>query len=285
MTAEKTLQEIADYCSSHDLERFEKENLARDLNAIKLRLSSGEYRYTDFDSRSVFDFPRRTVEFFKYMQGYHARALLWANELKKVPLETIPLIVDLCPGWAPKIQLALHYLQYRGEVILFDRCPEYTVQLESFLEIFNPQFKIRTIPGDFFASSSVPTAKLVIANHVIDDLLIDLYCKHNKVALDDIYGNETIFLKTAEKIPSTIDPNHFASQFASRVDQFVESKGFVFLSHYPSLAERSFDLKKWIQFTKQTFSSIKERFIHLGYKDVSSSDIQEDTIIILKKIT
>lgn len=171
---------------------FEREaqNLARDLAAVEQRLASGEYAETDFVARSVFEVQRRTHEFVTYMRGWHAQGQRWAGLLAAIAPSDV--VIDLCPGWAPKIELALMQMGFRGRVVAVDHSAESLAMLQDFLAVLQPPFSVVPVVEDVMNAQPRARARLVVANHVFDDLLMDRWVRARGGSLAEIYDDERL---------------------------------------------------------------------------------------------
>lgn len=257
--------------ASDQLEPAEREHILRDLQAMTQRIQAGEYRHTDFVARSTFDIPRRTAEFFRYFAGYQEQAERLAALLKAVPMAGITSITDLCPGWAPKIEMALLLAGFQGDVYLFDKSRKYAAQLEIFLRILRPAFRTLSVQGDLLTEAAPPRTQLVIANHIVDDLIIDLYVSQAGLSADALYGCETTFIRSTSEIPEVLDADQIAVKLATALNRFVLPRGYLILTHYLSVTESCLDLHRWADYTADVFLQVQQVLYQQGYQQLSGA--------------
>ncbi len=213
-------------------------NLARDLTAVVARARSGEYQETDFLVRSVFEVPRRTHEYVTYLRGWNTQAARWAALLRAVGVP--PVVVDLCPGWAPKIELALHQLDYAGTVHVVDRSAASLAVLQDFLAVVRPRFTVRPVVRDVMTGDAPARGGLVVANHVVDDLLLDRWATRHGTSTVDLYEDEDL-LRAAWRGVVKDGPGlraSFPRELARGLAAFVDVDGTLVTTHYASLVER-----------------------------------------------
>jgi hypothetical protein len=217
----------------------ERANLARDLGAIVLRLRAGEYATTDFIAPNVFDVARRTHEFFEYMRGIDRVAWRAAELIRPVLSSDVREVIDLCPGRIPKVEMALMRLGFEGIVTLVDKDEEAVAELESLVAMFAPRFSMRMHTEDIFGRADHPSADLVIANHVLDDALVDRYAARLGLDPTGFYEDEAELRRSWALIMGARAEilGDFPATFARAVERFVRSGGRLLLTHYQSYVE------------------------------------------------
>jgi hypothetical protein len=247
----------------------ERENVLRDLGAVRDRLRAGEYARTDFLARNRFDILRRTREFMSYMNGWARHAETWAAILGELPFDRIARVEDVCPGWAPKIEIALAQIGFGGALILVDRDVEAAERLREFMRVFRPRYRIAIHDEDFFAPSNVPLdrrADLVIANHAIDDLLIDRLAPN----ATKVYEDEAAICEAFRAIDSARQSalEEIAPRIAALLGARVREGGYLALAQYPSYVESVLDLGPGADVPRLTFLRVvaeleAHRFVRL----------------------
>jgi len=260
------LDSLSNDLKSGDKHTWILNNLLRDLKAIERRMKSGEYADTDFENRNSFDIPRRTREFFRYFRGYMRQAQTWKVLLKNLPMNSFPSLINICPGWAPKIELALHLSGYEGQVILFDKNQDSLTSLMDFLEFFEPRFTLKTVLSDVY-SLPKPTAKLVIGNHILDDLLLNKFCQDHNLILEDVYESESTYKEIIQKIMTRKLSKEFIAETAQALQAFCEPGATLILTQYPALAETDLTLTDWTRFCHDFLLALKAIFLQLGAVD------------------
>lgn len=265
---QKKIEQIQGFIRNSLLTNVEAENLGSDLQGIYQRLIAGHYRDTDFLSRNVFDIPRRTTEFLNYLHGYNLQALTWAEVLKQLPLSQVETVIDLCPGWAPKIELALAKIKYHRKVIIFDLDRSGFSKIQDFMSMFDINYNLFFKKGDFFSSSPKPSGDLVVANHIIDDLLIYKFRSFFSYSLKEIYESEKKYKEVVEQILSSFSrQNSLIKEISINLDRFVKNEGYLVMSQYRGLWEKSMRLDKWSVLCQQIMNGIRSNLLKENYKD------------------
>lgn len=213
------------------------------------RIIGRQYVETDFVDRNRFDAGRRTEEFFRYLEGYIKQSKRWERILKPVLAHThITSITEICPGWAPKIELALGRLAYTGSITLFDENLTSMKKLEDFAHFFYPELQIHTKTGNVFSKTKKPQSDLTVCNHIIDDLVLSLYTTNTRMQLYDLYESENIFIQATQNISK----NHqlitqAAETITASLLRFIKKDSLLIIAQYPGLTETSLHLTSWIQ--------------------------------------
>ena len=265
------LNQIQNSLASKNISDREVDNLHSDLVAMQQRLASGDYMQTDYLNRNVHDVYRRTMEFFFYFESYHRLARTWQQVLELLDIHSTQSILDICPGWAPKIEMALVYLGYKNRVHILDQDKSVMRICENFLNFFNPQFKVFCHPKNFFEHEEQRT-ELVIANHVLDDLLLERYSHFSGQTLSEIYRSEASFVEVTAKIPDW-QKTHWpevVKEIADALSRFVCSGGLLILSQYPSLSDQNLTQTLWPEYCFQIMVQVCNQLLGLGFEDESN---------------
>lgn len=261
------IDQIQTFIQNSHLTEVEADNLVSDLQGIYQRLVAGHYRDTDFLSRNIFDIPRRTREFLNYFHGYQLQAKTWAEVLKQLPLSKVETVIDLCPGWAPKIELALAKIKYQGKVIIFDLDKSCFNKIQDFMSMFDISYNLIFEKGDFF-SSAKSRGDLVVANHVIDDLLIYKYRSPFRYSLKEIYDSEKKYKEVAKQVLLSFSHQEsLIKEISINFDCFVNNDGFLVISQYRGLWEKALRLKKWSVFCQNIMNGVKSYLLQKNYQD------------------
>ncbi len=213
----------------------ELDNLAVDLRAVERRLESGQYQESDFAARNIFDVARRTREYLTYLQGWQRQAVQWAELLRAADPEPTD-VLDLCPGPAPKVELALCRLGFRGRMRVLDKDEPSLVALANFMTLFSPSFSIEGVRGDVFDDPPRAQSPLVVANHAIDDLVLDLWSTRSGASTLDLYEDET---KLSEAWRALLSESRavlrsMPETIAAALGRHVTPNGKLVLVQYPS---------------------------------------------------
>ncbi len=262
------LEFLENVLQSRKYSELEKKRVLKDLEVFCTRLKKGEYKKTDF-AGNKFNIPERTQEFLIYLELYCYNAQTWAKILKPLKIHRYKRIVDLCPGWTPKIELALFYLSYTGEVLILDKEADSSERVIKFMELFHPQYTIQKKEQDLFEPIK-ESYEVVIANHIVDDLVLHYFAKKMDIKPKDIYEKEGIFEDLWKKILRKKE-NHMQEILPILIEIFskiVCKGGIVLLSQYKSYIENLLDLDEAVEFTvvllrKVTTKLCEEGFEHL----------------------
>jgi hypothetical protein len=248
-----------------NISQIELSHLNKDLETVLDRLEKDEYKKSGFNVNK-FNVPDRTREFYIYLQFYCEIGQNWTPLLKAIDINKYKEVVDLCPGYTPKIELALFYSGYKGKVIAIDKDIDSPKRLVKFMELFNPPFK--TIPEkidlfDHFKSKY----KVIIGNHIIDDLVVDLYCKKWGISKTEIYEKEGAITNLWAKILKDKDKN-LAECLTKLVDIFeriTAKNGIILMSQYKSYMEKLLNLDEAARFSRTLFKMIIKELCKIGF--------------------
>lgn len=267
---EKNLKDISLLLRGKRFTRLELERAARDLTTVEERLRRREYKKSSFSSNR-YNVPERARDFFVELEFHSSLGRTWAAILKAVGVSRFRVVADICPGFAPKVELALYYLDYRGQVVVVDQNRAALNQLKKFLDLFNYDFKFKAQQEDFLHSCPKVTYPLVTANHIVDDLVINHYCRKENIAAADVYTKEECFKETWQAILSERKTFHQESLMliADAFDARVRKGGWLLLSQYKSYIERILDLDQMCRFTRKHWRAVAAELVARGYRDRS----------------
>jgi hypothetical protein len=259
------IEKINAFLSQNKLTKIEEKRLLNNLDVIYDRLRKGEYKKTSF-SKNKFDVPNRAKEIYTDLQFYSLLGKTWAQLLEPLEINKFTKIVDLCPGYTPKIELALFYLGYKGEVIVLDNDVESVTELKKFMALFNPQFAITERIVNLF-NPSKEKYQLVLANHVIDDLVLSHFSQKKGVSLKNIYEKEGALIDLWKYILSNKEShlNEIIPRIASVFDQLIEKNGLLCMSHYKSYMEKILDMDDAAGFNREVFKQVAQELSLRGF--------------------
>ncbi len=270
-----------------------KKRLIRDLEAVLKRIGSGEYE-TSGIIENVFDVPEKTKQFYALLDSYSNIGRAWSSVLEHLSINSHDLVLDLCPGHAPKVELGLFYCNYKGDVVVLDKDREALAWLKKFVDLFNPSFNFISYRQDFF-SLGLKKFPLVIGNHVIDDLILCYFAEKEGVSMREIYEKEGEFLKMWDKIlvNRNINFREVVDAMARSFEGLVSDKGYLCLTQYKSYMEKSLNLNKPYLFAKAVFNELAKilrvrGFVKLNYINVKirrdEKCFKPSELVILKKL-
>ncbi|MCX6733448.1 MAG: hypothetical protein NTX63_01405 [Candidatus Peregrinibacteria bacterium] len=264
---ETYLNTIQKLSAKRGLTNVEKKRLEKDLQAVSERLQKKEYQKGGF-SMNKFDVPDRTREFYVYLQFYCLIGKTWAAVLNELHIEKYKEIVDLCPGYTPKIELALFYLKYKGKLTILDKDRNAMNELEKFLALFEPQYTINKKTVDMFRSRA-KKYKMVLANHIVDDLVIDYFSSKWSISSHDLYEKEGQFQALWQRVLEH-EQDHYVEilpQIVRALEGYVETKGWICITHYKSYMEKLLDLENATRFTRKLLKGVIAELIKKGFKN------------------
>lgn len=267
----ENLKKIDTAFTKTKLTALEKKRLNKDLLVIKDRIEKREYIQTDFSKDNKFNIPDRTKDFFWYLDSY---CLTWktiSKILNALKVKKYSSVVDLCSGWAPKVTLWFFYSNYKWKVILLDKDNKSTWKLINFMKLFNPIYKLEKKSIDLFLDFDFKS-DFIVANHVIDDLIISYFSQEYNYKVSNIYESENNLLKCWNNILDSWD------QFKEKVifvlskifDNLLLNNWIIILSQYQSMIEYLLDLQNVTIFNKDVLYWVKKLLLETwNYEDLS----------------
>ena len=182
----------------------------------------------------------------------------WERILKSLPLDNFSKIVDLCPGYTPKIELGLYFLHHKGKIHILDKDTMSVNSLERFISLFDPEFRIVKKCEDLFKSVK-GSYDLVLGNHIIDDLAVYYFSQKAGISLDKFYANEEVAQQVwkgilAKRLDSV---NEITEKIVDILDKVTGKGGYLCLSQYKSYSEKLFDMKEAYNFNKAVFKKVQ----------------------------
>lgn len=289
------LNKIAEFLSGRKISLIEEKRLNKDLDAVFERLSKREYQRAGF-SNNKFDIQDRTREFFTYLDFYCFMGKTWARVLKKININRYKQVVDLCPGYTPKVELALFYLGYKGEIMLLDQENSSTKQVEKFMQLFNPKYKIKRKKINLFGDLK-DKYQIIIGNHIIDDLVIDYFCKKTKIKPSEVYEKEGKLVEVWKRIFA--DKKNITKNLVPKISKIFEKlmakNGLILIAQYQSYIERMLDLKGVNSFNKNLLKEIAKTLCSKNFTDETGTvkeslrgykgHFSANEIYVLKKVS
>jgi len=225
--------------------RYSSKEVARlsaDISTSRRRLLSREYRQTSFKPRNQLTIPDRTEEFYMDLRFFWSIGKVWERLLRRMKLGARSRILDIGPGFFPKVEIGLCYLGFEGSVDLLDVDPMASPYATMFLDFFAKPFSTSSITGA--VSGLKPSVyDLITANHFLDDFLLSHYCLRSGIRLHDAYGSEQIFKSAWRHIMH--DHRAVDDQLGELIDALhrVSVRGTnVVLVDYPSFSHKALGL-------------------------------------------
>ena len=175
---------------AHDegLEPQERVRFERDLARVLQRAEGGQYRISAFGTNTL-DVQDRAHEFLTELAFQARIGRTWSALLAPLQLTPADTVVDLCPGPVPKVELGLFYAGFAGRVVVVDADARALGALAAYLALFDPKFTVVPAVHDLL-TEPLPTARVVVANHVLDDLALGWGATRAGLTLGDVYASE-----------------------------------------------------------------------------------------------
>lgn len=263
MSVERDLAELLAWAEA-GVSDLARENLGRDVRALLERARAGEYERTDFEARNIFDVARRTHEFLAYLGGWSEQAEAWAQVFERLELTGDESIAHLCPGWAPKLELALARRGHRGRVSLIDKRRSGPDRIVAFLRLLTGALDVEVIEEDLFAASEA-TYALVLANHVVDDLLLEEAAAALSIDPPRVYEDEATLERALGELVRREDRRgELMARLARAIGRRVAPRGRVVVTHYPSYVSRITGAERVERALEDAFIRLRRELSSLG---------------------
>lgn len=283
------IEKIRSFVEKATMGAKEGDNLSTDLEAIRERLESGNYKDTHFLNRNIFDVPKRTEEFLGYMESYSRVGRCIQTLFQSINLPKAGSVLDLCAGWAPKVPLGLYYYGFEGDLTVLDSEEKSIKTVKDFMKLFHIQYSIQPRVGDFWDMKNNKDYDVIMANHIIDDLAVDYFCKKKKIEIE-IYKNEASLKFVWEEILKEKDfQRTFSALLAEKLGSLCGEKSFLIITQYKSLIEHLLNLEAVTKWNRDVFLNIKGDLQKRGFVLKPSLDIpthsyfqNEDVLIFAK---
>jgi|WetSurMetagenome_2_1015567.scaffolds.fasta_scaffold15442_2 hypothetical protein len=267
MTVKSTIKNIIDFVDKKHLTKIEEKRLLGNLSAVYNRLIKHDYQKYGY-SENKFDVPDRVSEIFTELEFYCLIGKTWLKILSALNIKDKPQIVDLCPGFVPKIELGLFYLQYKGKVVAIDKDSRALSSHIKFMELFGPEFKISKKIINLFGRFK-ENYDVILANHLIDDLVLCYFSKKMKMKLSDIYAKEGNVKKIWEHVLENKKNNlEVMTKIIVKIfDQLSGSKGLICMTYYKSYLDKILDMDDAYKFNRELFKKIIKELKNKGFSE------------------
>ena len=269
MGIKETLGKIENFVQKECLSDIENERLQANLEAVYQRLEKRDYQRFSY-STNVFDVQNRVQDIFTDLEFYSYLGKTWASILSELKLENFSKILDICPGYSPKIELGLYYLGYKGKLIVLDKDKQSFCFLQKFTDLFNVGYDMEAKFSDFFEKKD-EQYELVVANHVLDDLTVDYFAKKQGTSLKDIYANEQEMIKIWNYILKDKKQNmeEILPLLVNSFDGFVKKGGYFCLAQYKSYMEKMLGMEETSKFNKDLFEEVVSKLTDRDFEIVN----------------
>jgi len=223
----------------------------------------------------------------------------WRKILDKLNFRNLKTVFDLCPGWSPKLELALLETDFSGILYAVDKSKDNLNILKNLIEPFPKKFIVKYIQADILNLSkafSDLSADLILANHIVDDMLLDNYLKGNHSNIE-LFENPVLLKKTWHKILN--QDNNF-TQIKERLKEILASRlnpgGYLLLAQYLGYQENLYKLREAYRKCKGLVGNLKTDLLKTGefveekeiitsaFLEIKNPYFPKDDILCLKKL-
>ncbi len=285
MSTSSTSSQISSYLDrlqklSSTLTPLEQENVAFDLQFMVEYAEKGLYSETEFIGRQHDDVGRRTAEFMRYLEGFHHISDLWYELLKSVKLTSEMNVIDLLPGWAPKVEIALARHNFTGEVALLDTDLASLEKLETVLRFFHPQFAVKKLVSELLVLPNDPQYDLVTTNHFLDDYLLNTWAEKSGQHIQELYRDAELFKTATQELMSGKSPELMF--LARHITSLMKPEGTLLVVHYRSVFEQAKSLTNWYEYCLAQYAELMACFKQLGFS-VEAIPVHQKLVYKLRK--
>lgn len=233
---------VARLARNRRFSELEVDRYVADLGLANRRLVSREYQQSTFQPRNALRIPDRTEELFSDLTFYWSVGKVWEAIIKTVPLATDARVAEVGCGYVPKVAVGLHYADFRGTVDLLDTDDAALTHAERFLEMVGARCTPQTKQTTLF-DETVGGYDALLANHLLDDLILARYCKQHGIESAQLYQREDLYAAVWNQIVASHDLlAHFVPALAAALLKLVKPGGVVVFLDYPSFSHRALGL-------------------------------------------
>jgi hypothetical protein len=237
---------------------LEATRLRADLARVQLRVRSGQYKIASFNANRL-NAPERARDLLSEVGFYSDVGRRWCELFSGIGLSTDAVVVDLCPGMAPKVELGLYYWGFKGTLIAVDKDADALRNLSAFLNLFQPRFEVQLEKVDIFSTEQFGGAPdLVVGNHILDDIIVDRYALRYGFDPFQLYLSEEACISFWERVLE--DERKIMPEVSTGIAEcFLRcfpAPTKLLLAQYPSYVERSILGREVSDFNKRLLRKI-----------------------------
>jgi hypothetical protein len=262
---------------------LEVERFVADIGLASRRLISREYQQSTFRPRNTLRIPDRTEELFSDLAFYWSVGQIWSSLAQALRVSPTARIAEIGCGHVPKVAIGFHYLGVEGKVDLVDNDAIALERASRFLQLIGARFPIGVLQGTLF-DEGVSGYDCVFANHLLDDLILDHFCKLHGVDAAKLYEREDNYLEVWGDIiatPHLLDD--FVPVLADTLVTKVRPGGVVLLLDYPSFSHRALGLTEVIGLVRKATRLLRDAIRARGgniVTDLPAASITVDRITV-----
>lgn len=192
---------------------------------------------------------------------YQQNIETWQTILQSFDFSSVSTIIDLCPGWAPKIELALLHTNFIGTLLAVDQSKDHLSFLKHLLDPFPKRYTMQYRNLHIFENHPRLQTDMLIGNHIIDDLLIEYYQKKNKQKPNPFVNMKTLPIMWNDILADKEISATIFNNFIPFLDASINRNGFLLISHYPSYQEKLYGLQKSTKACMHFFKQLENELV------------------------
>ncbi len=264
---------------------LEVERFVGDIGLAVRRLISLEYQQSTFRARNTLRIPDRTEELFSDLAFYWSVGQIWWSLAQALHISPTARIAEIGCGHVPKVAIGLHYLGFAGKVDLVDNDAIALERASRFLELIGARYPVGIVRATLF-DERVRGYDVILANHLLDDLILNHFCALHGVDATNVYDREDRYMNVWKEIVAT--PNlvgEFVSVLAETLIEKVQPGGVVLLLDYSSFSHRALGLTDVIDLVRQTTRLLRDALRMRGAEvvtDLPAASITVDRITVTR---
>lgn len=202
----------------------------------------------------------------------------WENIFAQFDFRKIKSIIDFCPGWSPKLELALLNTNFSGTLYAIDKSADNLDIFRSLIDPFPKKFTLKCLNadivnlGDGFANLS---ADLILANHIVDDMLMAEFLKgsHSEI---ELFENQTLMQQAWLKI---LKQESCFLEIENKLREIIAKRlnpgGYLLLAQYLGYQENLYGLKNVYKKCKYIVDNLERDLCRTGEFTRESKLIEE----------
>lgn len=282
-SVERASSRVARLGRNYRFNQLEVERFVEDIGLAARRLISREYQQSTFRPRNTLRIPDRTEELFSDLAFYWSIGQIWRSLAEAVRISPTARIAEIGCGHVPKVAIGLHYLGIAGKVDLVDNDAIALDRASRFLELIGVRYPVGLVRATLF-DEMVKGYDVILANHLLDDLILNHFCALRGVDVAKLYEEENRYIDVWEKIVAT--PHllgDFVPVLAETLIAKVQPGGVVLLLDYPSFSHRALGLTDVIDLVRQVTRLLRHALRTRGAEvvtDLPATSITVDRVTV-----
>ena len=282
LTASREILKSARNCRISNLEL---QRLNYDLQISKKRFISREYRQSSFKPRTTMSTPERTAEIASDLNFYWSVASVWQSIISQYFSRRTISVAEIGCGHISKVALGLTYFDFWGQLTLIDQDKHAIDRALECLDYFGARFMRSGQTSSVFDNTRKFDA--ILANHLIDDLILSRFCKLNRVSLSKLYEDEKLYLRSWQKIlenPAFLAD--LAKDFAAALVGSLNENSLILLLDYDSFSHKALGISAVTTLVSGFKQSLKTELAGLSATELKplASDITFGRMTIKKEM-